>query len=441
MDDLKGSSKPTIESLLISRIHKAFTQAADDICGLGYLSQEERISLSHAIGEALGTFNETIDKDQPNLLSREVSGGHSDFMVANSSVNPEARHYPNCRGWYTDLKDAEHILSKGGKMNKVSHKFTKELVDSLLQRIGRRRKLNETGDQLLDPMIRQYNSLIDISETNGESLHDIDQKMRSYLASSKEGSLGIKAIKIEDKEQNELDKVLSGIDQPFDVPAVPSIPVPPAKKRVYDPTTKKYYDVDESATVAPVAQRSKSNSNALVGNRIFTATAADGEVRQIEVPPTNVLVRLVIERGPSLYPGTKKFMSEDIYAVLDDYFPNQPLDEATSNEGLQLASRTFQEVKSELEDRGFSVTARAKSTPKPEFIGVDGQLILKSSLASKAFEVGDRVRIISGDDDLLNLGAYGVVQEVYEDSATALVDVNWESLEYSFQDLERIGGY
>ena len=55
----------TVRAVLISRIHRAFTSAADDLFGLGFFGQEERIGLSSAIGDALGKFNALLDASPP----------------------------------------------------------------------------------------------------------------------------------------------------------------------------------------------------------------------------------------------------------------------------------------------------------------------------------------------------------------------------------------
>lgn len=54
---------------LISVIHREFTMAADFMYGDGLYNQDERISLSAAIGAALDTFNDFIDAHLPQLRS------------------------------------------------------------------------------------------------------------------------------------------------------------------------------------------------------------------------------------------------------------------------------------------------------------------------------------------------------------------------------------
>jgi hypothetical protein len=56
---------------LESRIHRAFTEMADDMFGEGRLTREERISLSNAIGEGLGAFNRVVAEKVPHLYERD----------------------------------------------------------------------------------------------------------------------------------------------------------------------------------------------------------------------------------------------------------------------------------------------------------------------------------------------------------------------------------
>lgn len=56
---------------LESRIHMGFTEMADRMYGDGYLSREERMSLSGAIGDALSAFIVRVEADAPQLFSRD----------------------------------------------------------------------------------------------------------------------------------------------------------------------------------------------------------------------------------------------------------------------------------------------------------------------------------------------------------------------------------
>lgn len=56
---------------LEARIHSRFTDIADHLYGEGFLSREERITLSGAIGDALAAFTTRVEADAPQLFTRD----------------------------------------------------------------------------------------------------------------------------------------------------------------------------------------------------------------------------------------------------------------------------------------------------------------------------------------------------------------------------------
>ena len=54
-----------------ARIHQSFTDIADQMFGNGYLTREERIALSNAIGDALQAFNQSVEENAPGLYARD----------------------------------------------------------------------------------------------------------------------------------------------------------------------------------------------------------------------------------------------------------------------------------------------------------------------------------------------------------------------------------
>lgn len=58
-----------------AKIHSEFTVFADDLFGSGFLSQEERIAMSSAIGEALRSFRSSLEESQPQLFDRDPFDG------------------------------------------------------------------------------------------------------------------------------------------------------------------------------------------------------------------------------------------------------------------------------------------------------------------------------------------------------------------------------
>ncbi len=55
------AGSPTLSAFLQSRIHEAFTTAADRLYALGYMGTQERIQLSSVIGDALRVFSEKVE--------------------------------------------------------------------------------------------------------------------------------------------------------------------------------------------------------------------------------------------------------------------------------------------------------------------------------------------------------------------------------------------
>lgn len=52
-------------------IHRRFTETADNLFGEGHLTREERIALSSAIGDGLQAFSASLEKEAPQLFSRD----------------------------------------------------------------------------------------------------------------------------------------------------------------------------------------------------------------------------------------------------------------------------------------------------------------------------------------------------------------------------------
>lgn len=83
-----------------ARIHRDFTSHADYMFGEGYLTRDERIALSSAIGEALTAFNTSVESNAPGLYDRdpwaeapgaETAVEESETKVEPTTENKEAR--------------------------------------------------------------------------------------------------------------------------------------------------------------------------------------------------------------------------------------------------------------------------------------------------------------------------------------------------------------
>lgn len=58
----KAQPDASVGSIIESRIHGSFTVAADVLYGLGYMTRDERIKLSGAVGDSLDSMTKVLDK-------------------------------------------------------------------------------------------------------------------------------------------------------------------------------------------------------------------------------------------------------------------------------------------------------------------------------------------------------------------------------------------
>lgn len=73
MGSTVASPDPSLRALLESRIHGSFTETADALYGLGYMTQEQRIALSSCIGDALSHFCKMVSEKCPMAETKMVS--------------------------------------------------------------------------------------------------------------------------------------------------------------------------------------------------------------------------------------------------------------------------------------------------------------------------------------------------------------------------------
>lgn len=78
-DEPRGAGAPVrlregrnLGAWMEARLHRAFTEMADDMYGEGRLTREERIALSSAIGDALGAFAARVEGEHPQLFERDI---------------------------------------------------------------------------------------------------------------------------------------------------------------------------------------------------------------------------------------------------------------------------------------------------------------------------------------------------------------------------------
>lgn len=71
LDRLSTRESASLGAWVESRIHLGFTQLADELYGDGRLTRPERIAASKAIGDALGVFVAAVEKNAPQLYTRD----------------------------------------------------------------------------------------------------------------------------------------------------------------------------------------------------------------------------------------------------------------------------------------------------------------------------------------------------------------------------------
>jgi len=82
------TNKGNINTFLNSRIHKSFTEAADQLCGLGYMDLSERIELSSIIGDSLKLFTELMQEKIPNIADIDIPRDIAMDIIKTALKNP-----------------------------------------------------------------------------------------------------------------------------------------------------------------------------------------------------------------------------------------------------------------------------------------------------------------------------------------------------------------
>jgi hypothetical protein len=88
-----------------SRIHRDFTITADRLFGEGYLSREERIELSRAIGDGLQSFAASLEANAPQLFARDP---YAEFEAA------EEEYIESKRGSDSRIKQEGEMADEAG---------------------------------------------------------------------------------------------------------------------------------------------------------------------------------------------------------------------------------------------------------------------------------------------------------------------------------------
>jgi hypothetical protein len=77
-----GEKAATVGDFLQSRIHRMFTQSADDLYALGYMDTMGRIELSSVIGGVLRELEKAFDSEVSEIVSRNVADEDARAIVA-----------------------------------------------------------------------------------------------------------------------------------------------------------------------------------------------------------------------------------------------------------------------------------------------------------------------------------------------------------------------
>lgn len=64
---------PPMGDFLSAKIHEAFTLTADKMAQIGLVSQDERIALSSAIGDALDAFKQSCEEKCGEVTAKRLS--------------------------------------------------------------------------------------------------------------------------------------------------------------------------------------------------------------------------------------------------------------------------------------------------------------------------------------------------------------------------------
>lgn len=110
-----------------AKIHAAFTEIADSMFGNGYLTREERITLSSAIGEALTAFNSHVAENAPGLYQRDP---YADPDRAGVTVEEAAAGRPSKEGTVPNEDRLAALEESVGKLTTQVTEATTKLQEA-----------------------------------------------------------------------------------------------------------------------------------------------------------------------------------------------------------------------------------------------------------------------------------------------------------------------
>lgn len=195
-----------------AKIHRDFTERADYMFGEGYITRDERITLSEGIGKALQAFTGHVEADAPQLLNRDPyadpEGSETEIEETNSGSRSANRTKPeetemsevtekefaelkeSVSGLSTRVQEAETKVSEAEGREKAATERAERAEEALLTREARtvavkavESKYPRLGEKAQLRAVEA--ALVDIptKEVNGDT--KLDESALKELAESK----------------------------------------------------------------------------------------------------------------------------------------------------------------------------------------------------------------------------------------------------------------
>jgi hypothetical protein len=130
-----------------AKIHASFTEVADGMFGNGYLTREERIALSSAIGDALTAFNEAVAENAPGLYQRDP---YADPDRAGTQVTEAAAGRPTKEANMADNDRLAALEESVGKIQTTLAETERKLGEAETARDRATQRADRAEEALLD---------------------------------------------------------------------------------------------------------------------------------------------------------------------------------------------------------------------------------------------------------------------------------------------------
>lgn len=127
---------------LEARIHSDFTRTTDYLFGEGYLSRDERIGLSSAIGEGLTAFNAYVEANIPELYRRDPYADTDSIVQATERKERMADEAARIAALEAEVRDLRSRLEESNRLAE-SERTRAERAEDALVRVGAARVVEE----------------------------------------------------------------------------------------------------------------------------------------------------------------------------------------------------------------------------------------------------------------------------------------------------------